>query len=170
MKKTTIVFLTILIFCFVLFGCSSYKAQEGYKQVLSESCSFTFDVPQDWEITYTDTMLASNNQTDKANVVAFALNTNEVLGADDYWETYKKNYENTFGQINITEFSETTLDNVIARKVVFDITINETTFTCQTIICSRYNTIYNLTFTSLSQNYLSHTQQFEQIASTFRFI
>lgn len=170
MKKSAIITLIVTILCLMLCACSSYTPQDGYKLVSSESCKFTFDVPKDWEITYTDTMLASNNQTDKANVVAFSVDTSEVIGADNYWETYKKNYEETFGKINITDFSETSLDGVIARKVVFDITIDDVPFTCQTIICSRYNTIYNLTFTSLKENYSSHMKQFDTIASTFRFV
>lgn len=170
MKKLALSILIFITLCTTLCACSSYTAQDGYKVVASDSCSFCFDVPSDWEITYTDTMLAANDPADKSNVVGFAVDTQEVMGADNYWETYKQNYEETFGQINITEFSETSLDGVIARKVVFDITIDDVSYTCQTIICSRYNTIYTLTFTSLNTNYQTRKEQFDTITSTFRFV
>lgn len=155
----------------VLSACSQEKAEEGFKIVSDKSVDFTFEVPEDWYISYTDSMLAANNTEDNANVTAYCFNTTSEMGADDYWEKYLENFKQRFGQdsISINKLEETTLSGVIARHVFYTVDMGQDSFSCQAVICSRYSTIYMLTFTASPDTYESHLEDFENIMSSYKF-
>ena len=169
MKKTCFAILVLASACLALCSCSEKEPEQGYKTVSDSSCDFSFEVPDDWDVTYTDSMLAANDASDGANVTAYAFDTQTEMGADDYFEQYLENFNKTFSTMNVTEKEETTLSGVIARHVFYTVDMGEDSFNCQTVICSRYGTIYMLTFTALGDTYESHTEEFERIKDSFQF-
>jgi hypothetical protein len=170
MKKVLFSVLTLSAMCIVLSGCAqNIQAQDGYKVVSSESCDFLFEVPEDWNINYTESMLSANNTIDNANVTAFAFDTKEEILADDYFEQYKIEFEKTFSTMNIKEKLETKLSGVIARHVFYTVDMGLDSFNCQTVICAMNNRIYMVTFTASADTYENHTGEFEKILSSFRF-
>lgn len=169
MKKTAITFLLLTAACLVLVSCSKNEPENGYKTLSDDSCDFEFDIPDDWTASYTDGMLSAYDTQDNTNVSAYAFDTQKEMGADDYWEVYKAQYEKTFSTMNVTKTEETTLSGVIARHVFYTVDMGLDSFNCQTVICSRYGSIYMLTFTSSPDNYENHTDEFERIISSFSF-
>jgi len=169
MKKSAIKFAVLAAACLVLVSCSKSEPEEGYKTLSDPSCDFTLDCPSDWDISYTSGMLSAYDTEDKANVTAYAFDTQTEMGADDYWEQYKNQYEGTFSTMNVTQKEETTLSGVIARHVFYTVDMGEDSFNCQTVICSRYGSIYMLTFTASPDTYENHTDEFKKMIESFRF-
>ncbi len=169
MNKKIITILSLTASVLMLCSCSSQKAQEGFTLVSDKSCDFTFEVPSDWNISYTDSMLAANHPQDNASVCAYAFDTETDIGADDYWDTYRENYGKTLGELEVKNSEESTLDGVIARKVYYTTTIGERTFDCIVVICSRYGSIYTLNFTTVPESIEDHLEDFENIISSYKF-
>ncbi len=171
MKNTCIKILALSAACLVLAACSKQKPQEGFKEVSDESCDFSFEVQSDWNINYTDSMLSANDTEDNTNVTAYSFSLSTPMGADDYWDEYLTNFKERFGQdsIKVNKLEETTLSGVIARHVFYTVDMGKDSFNCETIICSRYGNIYMLTFTSTPETYQNHTEDFTNIAQSFKF-
>ncbi len=169
MKRTAITFIALAAACIVLGSCAKKTPSEGMQILSDVSCDFTLEVPSDWEISYTTSMLAAYDTADKTNVSAVSFGLQEEMGADDFWEDYKANYEGTFGTMNVNAMEETTLSGVIARHVFYTVDMGEDSFNCQTVICVRMGNVYMVTFTAAPEAYDSHTEEFEKILSSYKF-
>jgi len=170
LKRTAITFITLAAACIVLGSCAKNTPSEGMQLLSDASCDFTLEVPSDWEISYTSSMLAAYDTADKTNVTAFSIGLQEEMGADDFWEDrYKPNFEDTFGTMNVNAKEETKLSGVIARHVFYTVDMGEDSFNCQTVICVRMGNVYMVTFTATPETYDSHTEEFEKILSSYKF-
>ena len=167
--KTKLVTLAVLsVMCVFICSCSNEKASEGMKIVSDPSCDFYFEVPENWEINYTDSMLAAVDTKDKANVTASAFSLSEEMGADDFWEDYKVKFEETVGTINVNKLEETKLSGIIARHVYYTVDMGQDSYNSQTVVCVGMGRVYMVTFTSSPETYENHTEEFEKILSSYR--
>ena len=177
MKKTLCVLMAICAVGISLVSCSK-KADEGFKIVESETCDFTFQCPESWEITHTNGMLSALNTQDisKANVTAhsFFHGLEKNPSSPEYWETYKTQLSNTFGDITVNDLKEKELGG---QKVVhsdYVVSIADEIFYCETILVVYDSKVYTLTLTqgakndANSENYNDHSDEFEEIIKTFR--
>ena len=169
-KKTCLAIFAITAACIFLSSCSSGNdPKDGFKVLSDASCDFALRIPSDWNISYTDSMLAANDPDDNANVTAYSFDTAEKTGADDYWEQYLENLEALF-TVTVNNTEETTLSGVIARHVFYTVDNGKDSFNCEAVICSRdYYSMYIITLTASVDTYESHTEDFKNIISSFSF-
>ena len=177
MKKIICVILAVVALNFVFTGCKN-EPEDGFKRAESKTCDFYYTLPDTWDITYTDGMLAARNPDDKtgANVVGYSFyhNLDEEPSAEQYWDIYKTQFENTFATMNVVKNEETTLSGVIARHVFYTVDMGEDSFNCQTVICVYAGKVYTLTLTQgimteeNSEFYNDHSDEFLEIAKSFR--
>lgn len=169
MKRTAITLIALASMCVIFASCAKEQASEGMKILSDPSCDFAFEVPSDWEISYTSGMLAAYDKSDKTNVSAFSFGLQEEMGADDFWNDYKVKFEETFGTMNVNAMEETKLSGIIARHVFYTVDMGEDSFNCQTVVCVGLGRVYMVTFTATPDAYDAHTEEFEKILSSYKF-
>ena len=177
MKKILCVIMAVVLFSFMLVSCNQ-KTEDGFMKAESQTCDFYFTYPDTWDLTYNDGMLAIRNPEDKtgANVVGYSFfhNLDDEPSAEQYWDIYKAQFEDTFTTMLVTKNEETTLSGVIARHVYYTVDMGKDSFNCQTIICVYAGRVYTLTLTQgveTEENkefYNDHGDEFLEIAKTFR--
>ena len=181
MKKIICAALAVCTIGLAMTSCSAKK--QDVQTVKDPSCNFSFECPDEWEVTHTNGMLSAINPEDvsKANVTAFCFDLgkdNENKSALEYWEVYKKQLSDTFGKIDEksakeVEYKDTDyIDSAMHAK--YNTTIGKDVFCCETRLIIFDNKVYTLTLTQGAQteeneeNYNNHTDEFAKIVKTFK--
>lgn len=177
MKKTLCAVLALVTITTGLISCQK-KAEEGFKTVQSETCNYTFDCPESWTVSYTDGMLSAYNPDDisKANVTAFSFShgLEETPAAISYWETYKKQLEDTFKNVTLHSAQEIELGGQKVAHAEYSVIIGNESFDCETVLAIYDSDVYTLTLTQGakenydSESYNDHSDEFQSIMKTFR--
>jgi len=177
MKKTLCAILAVAVMGTGLVSCSR-KAEEGYKTVESKTCNYTFDCPESWNVSYTDGMLSAYNPKDvsKANVTAFSFShgLEEDPTAAEYWEKYRSQLADTFGNIVHHKADEVELGGQNVIHADYTVTLGAESFDCETVLVVYGKEVYTLTLTQgvkteeNSENYNDHSDEFSEIIKTFR--
>lgn len=177
MKKMICVLMALVVMTAGLVSCQK-KAEEGYKTVESKTCNYTFDCPESWTVSYTDGMLSAYNPEDisKANVTAFSFShgLSEEPTAIGYWETYRKQLEDTFKNVTQNKAEEIELGGQKVVHADYTVTIGNESFDCETVLAIYDSDVYTLTLTQGaeenydSESYNDHSDEFLAIMKTFR--
>ena len=177
MKKILCLVLAVAIMGIGLVSCRK-KTEEGFKPVESKTCNYTFECPESWNISYTDGMLSAYNPEDisKANVTAFSFShgLSEEPTAIGYWETYKKQLEDTFKNVTQHKAEEIELGRQKVAHADYTVTVGNESFDCETVLAIYDSDVYTLTLTQGAkenydaENYNDHSDEFAEIMKTFR--
>ena len=177
MKKTLCAILAVAAIGTGLVSCSK-KAEEGFKTVESKTCNYTFDCPESWNVSYTDGMLSAYNPDDltKANVTAFSFphGLEAEPSSAEYWEKYRSQLSDTFGNVVQHEAKEVELGGQKVVHADYTVTLGAESFDCETVLVVYGDNVYTLTLTQgaptdeLGENYNDHSDEFAEIIKTFR--
>ena len=178
MKKTICTALAVLTVSLCLVSCNNKQAEQGKKLVSSDNGGYTFEVPQEWEISRTDDMVAVYNPDDatKVNVTAYKFDNgeNEIISSADYWQIYKTTFEDTFTQMNVNKVEETNISGIPAQHVSYNVSLGQDSFDCQTVLAVYSTDVYVLTLTQGAKTqenekvYVDYTQAFKEMIQSFR--
>ena len=195
MKKTllTILSLTALVLCFT--ACSAQE-KEGFKTVSDDTCGFSFQCPESWEITHTKGFLSAAAPKDVSNanvtVSSFVHGIkNEGDGAKyysenklkddvekDYWSEHYKPMLEMFG-IEKEQFKEITLGNNKETQqkgvhVKYTAKKGKDVFQCETVLVLYDNNAYVMTLTQGAKNeqnaqhYVDYSDKFLEMVKTLQ--
>lgn len=177
MKRTICAILAAATLTMGLIGCQKEAKKDGYTPVESETCDFTISKPDSWEVGNTDGMIAIYNPKDisKANVTAFSfyLDSKEEVTSVEYWETYKKLFSDTYGNLSGEKVKEEDFKGQKIAHAYYHIKIGEEDFKCETALLVYGGKVYVFTLTqgakteANAENYNDHSDEFAEILKTF---
>ena len=178
MKKTLCAILAVCAIGITFTACNK-KAEEGFKIVENQVCSYSFQCPESWEVKQIDGMLSAVNTEDvsKANVTAYSFphgDKEKTPSAIEYWETYKTTLYNTFGNVDVNEVIEEELGGQNVAHAKYSVTIGNENFVCETVLVTYADSVYTITLTQgakteeNSEKYNNHSDEFAKIVKTFR--
>lgn len=185
MKKTllTILSLTALILCFT--ACSAQE-KEGFKTVSDDTCGFSFQCPESWEITHTKGFLSAAAPKDVSNanvtVSSFAHGLEGEIADDaekDFWKKSYKPMLDMFGFEKETKNEITVLGNNKETQqkgvhVKYTAKKGKDIFQCETVIVLYGNNAYVMTLTQgakneqNAQNYVDYSDKFLEMVKTLQ--
>lgn len=170
MKKTAAAAFLLLTF-FALNSCSSLpKAKNGMQIVTNNAVDFSFECPADWSVTRNDAVVAVLAPKDRNNVsvTSFALK-DTGMAVNEYFDSYRKDFESAFGKMDILTDEETKLDKVPARHITYTNTLGQDQYKCDMIIAIRHGVVYTVTYTATPETYDNHAAVLKQVTDSFRF-
>lgn len=106
------------------------------------------------------------------SVVAFSLSSEKKdYAVNDQWKEYLKELQNAFPSLEYDDSKdeEVKLDNVPAAKKRYTITVGDDTYTFVQVLCIRYATVYQITFTCLANEYEARSGIVDTVIKNFHF-
>lgn len=178
MKKTACIAMAFFAVSLCFTSCKKNEAAEGNVLVSPDEGGYTFEIPADWQVSDTDGMVSAFDPSDptKANVTACVFDTglDEAVSSEEYWKSYKEQFEATFTEMDVEKNEETKLSGIEARHVFYSVDIGSDTFSCQTVIGVYGDNAYVITLTQGEKNdanesvYEDHTDEFKEIVKSFK--
>ena len=172
-----------LLLC-ALFLCACNKtpdptdAPEGCLRAGNDAVDYTFCYADDWLLDRNDGMIAIKYNVGGGKTIAYASISVQVFtladsgaGANNYWEQYRKDLENLYGdQIEFaSEKMETKLGGVIANRNQYTLKLSDVSYTFEQVLCVRGGVVYIVTLTAPEGSYDTVLPCFETVISTFEF-
>lgn len=178
MKRTACATLAVVAVSLCFASCGKEEASEGNVIVSPDNGGYTFEIPADWQVSDTDGMVSAYDPEDptKANVTAYAFDTglSEDMTADEYWDIYKAQFEETFTEMNVNKTKESKLSGLEATHVFYTVNLGNEAFSCQTVVGVYGKDAYIVTLTQGQKNednesvYEDHTEEFGNMVKSFR--
>lgn len=176
MKK--IIIFALLICVIFAVGCSGGQTDNidvsvpaGMQLASDKAAYFNFFVPSEWKVdTSSGSACAYVSEIDPTNVSAVRVSVPDatITTAEMYWETYKKDFNESFTNFTvISENEKTTLSGKDACKYVYTASLTGQSYKYCSVICVLDGSVYMLTYTSLSDRYDTHTEEFDSICNNF---
>ncbi len=172
-----------LLLCLLLFTSCNKETEsdlpEGCLRAGNEAVDYTFCYEDTWELDRNDGMIAVKYNVGSGGTLAYASISAQAFelqdsntAANDYWEQYRQDLEDLYGDhIQFTsEKEESSLGGVVANRNRYTLTLTDTTYSFEQIICIRNGTVYLLTFTVPEAGYSAAIECFETVISTFSFL
>ena len=175
MKKfVSLALIFVLCFC-VLCSCSNNTegAPDGMKAVeSSDKLDYNLYIPAHWvQDLSTGAVSAYVSNSDLSNVSMTQFNLEEMKPLDDFVADYTKDLKDNLGSFTMSEGfpQKMILDGVEAQKFEYTASLAGNQYKYMQIICVNGGTIYYFTYTSLADNFDTHTEDVQKIIDNFTF-
>ncbi len=176
MMKKLIAICLVFIMCLCIFcSCSSRTegAPDGMKAVeSSDKLDYNIYIPANWvQDLSTGVVSAYVSNSDLSNVSMTQFNLEEMKKLDDYVSYYVKELEENLISFTLSEDfpQKMILDGVEAEKIEYTASLAGNKYKYMQIICINENTMYCFTYTALSENFDTHTEEVQKIIDNFSF-
>lgn len=177
MRKIALV-ISLLITVSVIFTACSGNSQntdgipEGMKLFSGENVDYTAYVPETWVVDMsTGTLGAYVSSVDNSNIsIAGYVLDEAATTLDQYWKNYEEDYKKTFSDMEYTEDTkDITVDSLPAKQYTYTATVTGIQYKFRQVVCINSGKVYILTYTSTPDLFDSHTDDINDIISTFKF-
>ena len=178
MKRIITVFLSLMI-CFSFAACSDANDIDVPMGMMLASDpdlpNYVLMVPNDWTIENSTGTVTANYRDNLSNQVlatfSATFNTPESknVTAESYFDTYIKEYTQTFGEPKDIDSAPCLLDNKEAMKYTYSATFGDTEYKFWQVICIHEGIIYTLTYSATAQYFDNYAEDMSLILSNFYF-
>lgn len=159
-------------------GCSTGQTENidvsvpsGMQLASDKAAYFNFFVPAEWKVdTSSGSACAYVSDIDPTNVSAVRVSVPDanVTTAELYWESYKKDFNESFTNFTVvTENEKTTLAGKDACKYVYTASLTGQTYKYCSVICVLDGSVYMLTYTAIGDRYDANIEAFTSICNNF---
>ena len=177
LKKTALFLSLVLILVCVFSSCagnteSIENIPEGMKLFSGENVDYTAYVPETWNVDMsTGTLSAYVSPVDNSNItIAAYLLDNPAMKIDEYWAQYEEDFEKTFSDMNYEgEPKDITVDSLPAKQYTYTATVTDIQYKFMQTVCINSGKVYIFTYTSTPDLFDSHSDDINDIISTFKF-
>ena len=176
MKKRISLALCLLILLASFAGCSAQSdVPMGMVRASTEIVDYDLFVPDEWTVDLTGgAVSAYRGEGDSTNVSMMVWNLPYVdTTLEDWWETYRSEFDMIFTEFTMESTETTTLDGVAAQKYVYTAKLADTTYRYTQIAAIRRGSVYLMTMTELADIEESaaqeHLQAISDILEFFRW-
>lgn len=193
-RLISIIIAAVMLFSLASCGSGSDDAPDGMKVLEQASGSYTVYVPQDW-IADVSTGFASAyaSSTDPSNVsfMAYEVPTDEttpdgkpVTDIETFWQSYEKDFEKSFSDIEYESFGEEKAEDgstskvnytkvkmggLEARKYILHATVAGDEYDFIIVVAVHSMDAFLLTYTATRDNFDKHLDEFDQIMENIKF-
>ncbi len=142
----------------------------------TEIPDYTLFVPTAWTVDIQTGTTAAYLKDPLGNILAtftasFTQNKDSGTTLDNYFESYKAEFESVFGGIDKAKLEETdiTLDEVKAKQYIYDASFGGVDYKFRQVVCFREGRIYTLTYSATEKLYESNVNDMSLIIDNFKF-
>lgn len=167
---------TKLILCVILAAlvlsmasCSTddgeYSAPAGFVTASGEAADFYFYVPDDWTVDYSTAAAGayfSAADPSSVSVMAWELEYTDTT-VDEWWELNQGEIQSVFQNFTLESSENTTVNDLYAKKYIYTATLGEFDYKIMQVACVKNSTVYLFTYTSLPENFDTHTDDVNEM-------
>ena len=177
MKKILSLCLICVLLASTLVACNKDEIEmPPYTQLASDPSivDFYLFVPDNWTVDMsTGTATAYYSVNDPTNICATlgqltSTNKEDPYGA--YFESFRKQFADVFGDPESVETATLLLDGHDARQYVYTSTFGGIEYKFWQVVCIRQGRVYTVTYSSTVDNYEKHAADMQEALGNFRFI
>lgn len=165
--------LLLALSALLLVSCAKQEdVPTGMKLASGEIVAYRLYIPQNWTVDMsTGVTSAYVSASDRSNLSVVFFDTTEAEGEDPaaYFARYRKEYQETLGEMSEPEESDAKLDGTDAKQYVYSAKVAGTEYKFLQIFCVKDRRIYLLTFTATPEKYEEHQEKLGIILANFRF-
>lgn len=176
MKKLLALCLCLLTICFSFAACNkegSYNVPMGFQLASDpEIVDYLLFVPEKWTVDMrTGTTSAYYSTMDPTNITASLMPLeNTEGGIDAYFEGYKKQFTDVFGDPENIETANLILDGKEAKQYIYSATFGDIEYKFWQVICIYQQRVYTITLSSTAENFEKHLTDMEAALEHFAFV
>lgn len=142
-----------------------YSAPAGFMTASDESADFYFYVPDDWTVDYTTAAAGayfSAEDPSSVSVMAWELEYTDTT-VDEWWELNQGEIESVFQNFTLESSENMTVNELYAKKYIYTATLGDFDYKIMQVACVKNATVYLFTYTSLPENFDTHTDDVNQM-------
>lgn len=176
MKKLLALCLCLLTVCCSIVACSKegdVNVPMGFQLASDpEIVDYLLFVPEKWTVDMrTGTTSAYYSTMDPTNITASLMPLEDATGGiDAYFESYKQEFTDVFGDPENIETANLLLDGKAAKQYVYSTTFGDVEYKFWQVICIHNQRVYTITLSSTAANYEMHTTDMEAALEHFAFV
>ena len=176
MKKLLALCLCLLTVCLSTVACSKqgdYSVPMGFQLASDpEIVDYLLFVPEKWTVDMrTGTTSAYYSTYDPTNITASLMPLeNAEGGIDGYFESYKKEFTDVFGDPENMEVANLLLDGKEAKQYIYSTTFGDVEYKFWQVICIYQKRVYTITLSSTAANFEQHTPDMQAALEHFTFV
>lgn len=161
-----------VICCLCLASCGKKNdVPDGYQQVSDDDVSYYFYAPTQWSINSAggvDSVYYSTTDPSVVMVTFYRPDTDEVE-LDKFWESVEAQYKSQYSNYELVSEEATTLGDRNARAFTFTAGIAGSDYKIRQIVTGYGSYYYTMTYMSTPENFDSHLEAVNGMASVFKF-
>ncbi len=162
----------LLLALSLLTGCGKETTEiMGFKEISIDGHAYDLFVPDEWVLNTSTGVTSAHAANDKSSISLTVYDIKDGINTiDALWESNEPTLKCIFPDLEyICNGVETKLDGVMAKEYIFTGTLAGESYTIRQIIALHDGYFHTFTYTALSDNYESHSEDIKAILEYFTF-